>query len=153
MSSIIPPTAPPPAAIRQEARACYAAHLGSDFPEDVWLTIAPEWDLNLFVDEEKVQCRATLYPVVNGQTAIQRGYPVHYLSAPTLKLLFFALRTYRAIDLLNLIEESLPMDEAETLSAFLAWVKADPERRAFGEATFSLRFEAWENTLQEGRSC
>ena len=57
-----------PIAIIEKAKEIFSQHL-QDFPEDEWIGIDPEWDLNLWLEEETP--RATIYPVVNGETDVQ----------------------------------------------------------------------------------
>lgn len=47
----------------------FAGTQGENFPEDDWHSIGPEWDLNLWIDENGTH-RATLYPVLNGNTDV-----------------------------------------------------------------------------------
>lgn len=56
-------------AIIEKAKEIFNQHL-QDFPEDEWIGLDPEWDLNLWLEEEKTP-RATIYPVVNGETDTQ----------------------------------------------------------------------------------
>lgn len=35
-----------------------------DYPEDMWLAIAEDWDLNLWVSDDKGPC-AAIYPVIH----------------------------------------------------------------------------------------
>lgn len=145
---------PVPSSIRETARRLFAAHLDQieDFPDQEVFSLSPAWHLELYVDEDEAQCRAKLHPVVNHETNFQVSYPVFPPFSPsTLTLLFFALRRYRDYDTaFGIIEEDLPMDEAQVLNGFLTWVKATPDQRYFAEDTFSARFAEWENTLQEG---
>jgi hypothetical protein len=62
----------PPIAIIEKAKEIVSQRL-QDFPEDEWAGIDPQWDLNLWLDEEKTP-RATVYPVVNGETGTQTYY-------------------------------------------------------------------------------
>ena len=143
-----------PSSIREKARRLFSAHLDriEEFPEEAWFNLSPAWHLELYVDEEEAHCRAKLHPAVNDETNFQVSYPVFPPFTPsTLTLLFFALRTYRDYDTaFGLIEEGLPMDEAQVLNAFLTWVKAAPNQCYFTEDTFSARFAEWEDTLREG---
>ena len=41
-------------------------HAGGKFPEDEWVAIAPDWDVNLFSEQGKP--KASLYPVEDGCT-------------------------------------------------------------------------------------
>jgi hypothetical protein len=45
------------------------------FPEDGWLSLSDSLDVNFWTEEheETVMIRATLYPVVNGQTDTRTG--------------------------------------------------------------------------------
>ncbi len=51
----------------EKARALLLSRIEQgDFPEDDWVAIAPNWDVNLFT--ESGQPRASLYPVNDGVT-------------------------------------------------------------------------------------
>jgi hypothetical protein len=45
------------------------------YPEDHWIAINKYWDLNLFTDDEG-QHKATLYPVIDGNTDSTQPFPV-----------------------------------------------------------------------------
>ncbi len=46
------------------------------FPEDEWFSLNEYCDLNLYMDDLTGNCRATLFPVSNGQTRTDLWYDI-----------------------------------------------------------------------------
>jgi len=63
--------------IQRATRAARAiANHITKWPDDEWVAIAPDWDLNLWTDEESGVHGATLYPVKNGNTDTKKGITI-----------------------------------------------------------------------------
>jgi hypothetical protein len=76
----------------------------------------------------------------------EREIPALSIATQDIYLIF--LRNYRDYDLAFIaLEASLTLDESQTLSAFLTWVKTEPDQRYFSQTTFATRLQAWQNWL------
>lgn len=59
----------------QKARTLFLARAEQgEFPEDEWVAIAPNWDVNLY--EANGSLRASLYPVERGVTDVFGGIDI-----------------------------------------------------------------------------
>ncbi len=54
----------------------YLRGLTEPWPEDDWITLSNDWDINLWTDEEDGSRHAVIYPVANGSTRTQRGLSI-----------------------------------------------------------------------------
>ena len=46
-----------------------------DYPEDDWVGLSEDWDLNMYIDMDGRRS-ATIYPVINGETNVQEGFRI-----------------------------------------------------------------------------
>jgi len=46
-----------------------------DYPEDDWVGLSDDWDLNMFIDTDGRRC-AVIYPVIDGNTNVQEGFHI-----------------------------------------------------------------------------
>lgn len=66
-------TITPSPTVISEAQGVYARQLNTQH-EDTWWAIGDKWDINLFMEEG--QLKATLYPVIDGNTDTSQPFEV-----------------------------------------------------------------------------